>query len=115
MSAETDRASARELSASATVLDKASRLLAENRVVLSRRVTNCAVVCGDTGNYHVWAEPAGVTCECYGGTSRAHLCAHAVAAMVAWYERDSETPFGPPSRVEEPPFTGFSAALKAAI
>ena len=107
-------ASARPVSASASVLDKAARLLAENRVVLSRRVTNCAVVCGDTGNYHVWAEPAGVTCECYGGTGH-HVCAHAVAAMVAWYERDAEAPFGPPSRVEEPPFTGFAAALKEAI
>jgi hypothetical protein len=107
-------ASARVVSASDSVLDKAARLLDENRVVLSRRVTNCAVVCGDTGNYHVWAEPAGVTCECYGGTGE-HVCAHMIAAMVAWYERDSTTPFGPPSRVEEPPFTGFAAALKEAI
>ena len=104
------------MKASSDVLDKAARLLDEHRVVLSRRVTNCAVVCGDTGNYHVWAEAAGITCECWGGaTEREHLCSHAVAAMVAWYERDTETPFGPPSKVEEPPFTGFAAALKAAI
>lgn len=99
-----------------TVLDKAARLLEENRVVLSRRVTNCAVVCGDTGNWHVWANEEGLTCECYGGTHPAgHLCSHMVAAMVAWYERDHETPFGPPSRVEDPPFTGFARLRKSAV
>lgn len=104
------------MKASPDVLDKAARLLEEHRVVLSRRVTNCAVVCGDTDAYHVWAESGGVTCECWGGaTEREHLCSHAVAAMVAWYERDTSTPFGPPSRVEDPPFTGFAAIRKAAL
>lgn len=101
--------------ASDQVIEKAARLLEENRVVLSRRVTNCAVVCGDTGAWQVWAEPDGLTCECYGGTARDHYCAHQVAAMVAWHERDTSTPFGPPSRVEEPPFTGFAAVRKAAL
>lgn len=97
--------------ASDTVLEKAARLLAENRVVLSRRNVNCAVVCGDTEHYEVWATPEGVTCECWHSTQPTHYCSHAVAAMVAWYERTQTTPFGPPSLIAEQPAPGSFAAL----
>lgn len=103
------------MTASPAVLEKAARLVDENRVVLSRRARNCAVVAGDTGHYECWATPEGVTCECYQSTHpEGRLCSHAVAAMVAWHERDLAEPTPPPVH-QEKPAEGFAALIGGAV
>ena len=60
------------------VMEKASRLLAEHRVVLLE--PGRALVCGDSGQWVVTATPSGVVCSC---PSRAQ-CSHCLAAMARW-------------------------------
>jgi predicted nucleic acid-binding Zn finger protein len=48
-----------------------------------------AVILGENGDYAVWFDEFGVTCDCYAGsdhTTTEPRCCHAVAAMVAWAE-----------------------------
>ena len=99
---------------SEAVLLKAQRLVEENRVYLSRRHSNLAAVCGDTDHYEVWASEEGVQCECYADSAPRPVprCSHAVAAMVAWWERD-EAAVRPVDADE--PASGFAALLAPAL
>ena len=71
-----------------TVEEKALELVAENRVVLldGDPFGEHAIVAGHTDHYEVLAAHAGIVCDC---PARIELCAHALAAMVAWAERET--------------------------
>lgn len=101
---------------SETVLMKAARLVDENRVYLSRRHSNLAAVCGDTAHYEVWASEEGVQCECYADSAPRPVprCSHAIAAMVAWYERD-QAEAAVPRVATAAPAEGFAALLAGAL
>ena len=72
-----------------TVEEKALELVAENRVVLLKERRGVeAIVAGHHDHYHVVATNTGMVCDC---PARVELCAHALAAMVAWWESSSTT------------------------
>lgn len=71
-----------------TVEEKALELVAENRVVLLKQGGGVeAIVAGHHDHYHVLATQSGMVCDC---PARVELCAHALAAMVAWWEQSHE-------------------------
>ena len=71
-------------------MEKAQRLISENRVVLVRAPflqdvfeQSEAIVAGDTGAWVVRADPSAVTCSCP-AWRQDRPCSHQLAAMAAW-------------------------------
>jgi hypothetical protein len=73
-----------------TVEEKALELVAENRVVLLRKPVHEgideAIVAGHHDHYTVYATVSGCECSC---PARTEKCAHKLAAMVVWAERET--------------------------
>lgn len=70
-----------------TVEEKALELVAENRVILLKERGGVeAIVAGLSDHYFVTATQTGMVCTC---PARLELCAHALAAMVAWAETET--------------------------
>jgi hypothetical protein len=72
-----------------TVEEKALDLVAENRVVIQKKTMagiGEATVAGHHGHYTVYATVSGMECSC---PAKIELCAHALAAMVVWAERET--------------------------
>jgi hypothetical protein len=75
-----------------TLAEKVHRLLEQRRVLLVAGRPDEALVIGDNGLHDVVAVPSGVACTCI-ASGGGRLCSHALAAMVAWGERDAEVPW----------------------
>lgn len=73
---------------SAEVATKAHRLLEEGRVAVPTQRPDTAVVVGFSGVHVVRAWRRGVSCSCPAGRLMGVRCAHALAAMVIWKERE---------------------------
>ena len=64
--------------------ERAQDLLAGHRVLLNGKwIANCASDSG--GNYTIIASADGCSCDC---PARVPECAHVLAALVLWHERD---------------------------
>jgi hypothetical protein len=71
-----------------TVEEKALELVAENRVIVmpENQSAAVAIVAGHHAHYEVMAFDSSVYCSC---PAKVELCAHALAAMVVWAERET--------------------------
>lgn len=71
---------------SATVGEKALRLVEEGCVRISDATPHLAIVKGDSSWHTVIAEPSGARCDCRAWMpSRA--CSHSTAALIVWAEK----------------------------
>ena len=74
---------------SPSIAEKAHRLLEQRRVIVGGRYPDQALVRGDSGTWVVKAWPEGVACDCPAGANTLLVsCAHKLAAMIVWAERD---------------------------
>jgi uncharacterized Zn finger protein len=79
-----------QVQVSASIAEKAVRLLEQRRVLVvtdghAALVCDQALVGGDCDLYRVTATVDAIRCDCPAGQVGA-VCSHAVAAMVAWAE-----------------------------
>jgi hypothetical protein len=78
---------------SPSIATEAHRLLEQRRVIVGARHRDQALVIGDLGTHVVSAWPEGVSCDCLAGANTIPTaCAHKVAAMVVWAERNGGAP-----------------------